>query len=55
MCHHNSFVMIVNAALGGDKKNAPPPKPGDAGVKDLAAGHANVDDAVAAIMRAMTF
>jgi hypothetical protein len=51
LCNHNSFVMIVNAALGGETKGAPSSAP----VKDLAAGHATAEDAVAAIMRAMTF
>lgn len=47
--------MIVNAALGGEKKGAAPPKRGDPGVKDLAAGHSTVEGAVAAINAAMTF
>jgi hypothetical protein len=44
--------MIVNAALGGEK-NSGPPVPGSPGTKDLAAGHGSVEDAVAAINRAM--
>ena len=56
LAQHNSFVMIINHALGGESKTSSgPPRAGQDGVKDLGAGHANVDDAVAAIMRAMTF
>lgn len=49
--------MVVNAALGGgDKKTSSGPiKPGDPGVKDLGAGHATPEAAVAAINAAMTF
>jgi hypothetical protein len=54
MSHHNSFVMVVNAAMGGGEKTAPP-KPGDPGVRDLAAGHATAEAAAAAINAAMCF
>jgi hypothetical protein len=53
IAQHNSFFMVAQAALVGGDKNAPPPKPGDPGVKDLAAGHGSVEDAVAAINQAM--
>lgn len=57
MSQHNSFVMIVNAALGSGSKDsgAKPPKIGDPGVKDLGAGHATPEAAAAAINAAMTF
>ena len=52
---HNGFFMVAQAALGSGDKDAPPPKPGDPGVKNLAEGHATVEDAVAAINAAMRF
>lgn len=55
LSHHNSFVMIINAALGGESKNGSAPAPGQAGVKDIGAGHATAEDAAAAINRAMAF
>jgi hypothetical protein len=49
------MALLLNAALGGGKGSQPtPPKVGDEGVKNLAAGHADVHAAVAAINRAMT-
>jgi hypothetical protein len=48
MSHHNSFVMIVNAALGGGETGGH-----KAPARDLAAGHKNVEDAVSQINRAM--
>lgn len=50
MCQHNSLVMTVNAALGGETKGAP-----KGPVRNLADGHGSVDDAVAAINAAMMF
>jgi hypothetical protein len=53
MSQHNSMVLIINAALGGEssepRKGALPP-----GARDLGAGHNSVEDAVAAITAAMT-
>lgn len=46
LSHHNSFVMIANQVLGDPKKNNNRPS---GPVKDLAAGHHSVEDAVAAI------
>jgi hypothetical protein len=46
--------MILNAALGDGKTTGAPPKLGDKGVKDLAAGHTSVEAAVEAINAAMT-
>ena len=54
MSHHNSFVMIVNAALG-DGKSSGPPTPGQNGYKNMAEGHGDVESAVAAINAAMMF
>ena len=48
--------MVVNAALGGGTKgDGKPPKIGDPGVKDLAAGHATAEAAMNAINAAMMF
>ena len=51
MSHHNSFVMIVNAALSDGKNTGP----SETNVRNLAAGHATAEDAAAAINRAMSF
>lgn len=54
LCHHNSFVMIINAALGGEG-NSSSGGPGQGGVKDIGSGYASAEDAAAAINRAMAF
>jgi hypothetical protein len=54
LTHHDSFVKIVNGVFG-DGKDKPPPPPGTAGVKDLAAGHASPEAAAAAINAALGF
>jgi len=53
MCHHASLVLTVNA-LFSDKK-AEGPQSAMAGAKNLGEGHTSVEDAVAAINRALSF
>lgn len=55
LAQHNSMVMIANAAVGGGGKDKAPPKVGDPDVVDLAAGHENIESAVAAINAALRF
>jgi hypothetical protein len=50
---HNAFAAVAQAALGPADKNTPAPKVGQEGVKNLADGHGSVEEAVAAINRAM--
>jgi len=55
ICQHNTLVTVVSAALGGSKETSAPPRAGQDGVKDLAAGHSTAEAAIAAINAALTF
>jgi hypothetical protein len=54
LSQHNSMVMIVSQALGGETSNkSGPPKAIGADVRDLGAGHTSPEAAAAAINAAL--
>lgn len=52
IAQHRGVALVAKALFPGDSKTSKV-KPGEAGVQDLAAGHADLDAAVAAINKAM--
>jgi hypothetical protein len=52
---HDYMVKLANGMFSKEDTGKPAPKPGTAGVKDLAAGHQSAEAAAAAINAALSF